>query len=184
MKKTIIIIVFCVAMAAAVATLIAITIRQSREISRLGENFRTEVSGDRSVQQAVTKAELKELFSDELATLGDYGIKPRQVENVINVEYHYIDTVRYRDTLVWVYDTVIRAHRTPFEIDGDCYSISGEIYADTLEIGCYQSNDEILLSLYKEKRKCLFEKRKVRAIAVSACKGDTLAILRNLKVVK
>lgn len=184
MKKNLILLAFGLLMVAAMATTIAIAVKQTKEIKRLRENFNIEVIGEHNVQQNVTKKELKELFKEELAELKKYGVKPGQIENIINVEYRYIDTMRYRDTLVWVYDTVIRAHRTPFEIDGDCYSISGEIYADTLVIGCYQSNDEILLSLYKEKRKCLFEKRKVRAIAVSACKGDTLAILRNLKVVK
>jgi len=70
------------------------------------------------------------------------------------------------------------------DINGECYSISGQIVGDTLEVWRHQSNDELLVSLYKEKRKCLFAKRRVKAIAISACKGDTLAILRNLKIVK
>jgi len=184
MKKNLILLAFGLLMTAAIAVLITIAVKQTKEIGRLRDNFNTEITGQYEIQQEVTKRELKRLFSEQLVTLKEYGIKAGQIENIVNVEYRYVDTMRYRDTLVWVYDTVIQANRTPFEIDGECYSIAGEICGDTLEISCYQANDEILLSLYKEKRKCLFEKRKVKAIAVSACKGDTLAILRNLKVVK
>jgi hypothetical protein len=182
MKGMLIKLLLLVVMVAAIVALILVTVWQSKEIARLRENFITEVNGERDVQQTITKDELKKLFSEEVEKLKEYGIKPRQVENVINVEYHYIDTLRYRDTLVWVYDTSKKSICTPFSVSAECYTIDGEIVGDTLEITRHTSNDEILVSLYKEKRKCIFSKRRVKAIAISACKGDTLSVIRNLKI--
>ena len=173
--------------AAIVVALIAmaVTIRsQIAQTKRLKETCDALLRQDNSTQLELTKRELKRYFADEVAKLKEYGIKPGQVENIVNVEYRYIDSVRYRDTLVWVQDTLKNDRCATFDIKTECYSITGEINADTLEIGRFEYNDGILVSLYKERRKCLFEKRKVKAIAISECRGDTLSVLRNLKIQK
>ena len=56
------------------------------------------------------------------------------------------------------------------------------IVGDTLEIASVDNYDNILVALYREKRKCLFEKQRARAIAISACTGDTLSVMRNIKI--
>lgn len=184
MKKILIKIAVIAAIAAALIAMAATIRSQIAQTRRLKETCDALLRQDNSFQLEITKNELKKYFADEVAKLKEYGIKPGQIENIVNVEYHYIDSVRYRDTLVWVYDTLKNDRYAAFDIKTECYSINGEINADTLEICGFEYDDKILVSLYKEKRKCLFEKRKVKAIAISECRGDTLTILRNLKIQK
>lgn len=156
--------------------------RTRKELERIKANTVVAASGDPSYQITLTKRELKEYFSQELAKLKEYGVVARNVENIVEIRYEYRDSVRYRDTLVWVYDTMGMERIAPFSIDGNCYSIEGVVFDDTVEVYCHQVYDDVLISLYREKRKCLFEKQKVKAIAISGCSGDTVAVRRNVKV--
>ena len=156
--------------------------RTRKELERIKANTAAAASGDPSYQITLTKRELKEYFSQELAKLKEYGVIARNVENIVEIRYEYRDSVRYRDTLVWVYDTMGMERIAPFSIEGNCYSIDGFVFDDTVEVYCHQVYDDILISLYREKRKCLFEKQKVKAIAISGCSGDTVAVRRNVKV--
>lgn len=171
-----------VAMAAAIVVLSVCLKRQGDEKRRIKENYEAEVRRDLARQQTVDVRELKEYFAKEVEILKANGIKPRNVENIIEVSYILKDSTRYRDTLVYVYDTIRNARKADFCVVADCYSIDGRITDDTLEIYGLTAYDDILVALYREKRKCLFEKQRVKAIAISACSGDTLAILRNLKI--
>lgn len=171
-----------VILAAAVVVLSVCLYKSVKNSSRLKSDFETELKKDYAVQQEITRKELKKYFADEVSKLKEFGVKPGQVENIVNVEYRYIDSVRYRDTLVWVYDTLKNDRTAAFDVKTECYTINGEITADTLEICGFEYNDDLLVSLYRERRKCLFEKRKVKAIAISGCTGDTLNIMRNLKI--
>lgn len=156
--------------------------RTRKELERIKANTAAAASGDPSYQITLTKRELKEYFSQELAKLKEYGVVARNVENIVEIRYEYRDSVRYRDTLVWVYDTMGMERIAPFSIDGNCYSIDGVVFDDTVEVYCHQVYDDLLISIYREKRKCLFEKQKVKAIAISGCSGDTVAVRRNVKV--
>lgn len=156
--------------------------RTRKELERIKANTAAAASGDPSYQITLTKRELKEYFSQELAKLKEYGVVARNVENIVEIRYEYRDSVRYRDTLLWVYDTMGMERIAPFSIEGNCYSIDGFVFDDTVEVYCHQVYDDILISIYREKRKCLFEKQKVKAIAISGCSGDTVAVRRNVKV--
>lgn len=156
--------------------------RTRNELEKIKANTAVAATGEPSYQITLTKQELKEYFSQELEKLKEYGIPARNVENIVEIRYEYRDSVRYRDTLVWVYDTIGMERIAPFSIDGNCYSIEGFVFDDTVEVLCHQVYDDILISLYREKRKCLFERQKVKAIAISGCSGDTIAVRRNVKV--
>lgn len=171
-------------MAAAIVIMAVCLKRQGDEKRRIKDNYEAEVLGERERQQTVDVQELKDYFAKEVETLKQYGIRAKDVENIIEVSYHYRDTTIYRDTLIYIYDTVRRARTADFCVETPCYSIDGRIMDDTLEIYGIAAQDEILVSLYKERRKCLFGKRRVKAVAVSGCTGDTLSILRNLKIGK
>jgi flagellar basal body-associated protein FliL len=177
-------VVVVVLMVAAIVIMAICLKRQGAEKRRLKENYDIELSKDHSQQQTVDVQELKDYFSKEVATLKEHGIKPRDVENIIEVTYYVRDTTIYRDTLVYIYDTIRNAHRACFCVETDCFNIDGQIVGDTLEIRDIKSYDDILVALYKEKPKCLFGKRRVKAIAISGCTGDTLAIKRNLIIEK
>lgn len=164
----------------AVVVLSYFLIRQIRETNRLHSNYTTELIGDHSTQQTITKAELKKYFADLNTKLKQYGIKAGQVQNVINIQYHYIDTLIPRDTLIYVYDTISHLPVADFDIQSKCHRITGCISNNTIEIDRIETTDSILISLYREKR-CLFNHR-IKVIAISSCKGDTLQILRNLKI--
>lgn len=173
-----------VLMVAAIVIMAVCLKKQGDEKRRLKENYYIDLSKDHSRQQTVDVQELKDYFAREVETLKEYGIRARDVENIIEVSYHYRDTTIYRDTLIYLYDTARGAKTADFRLETSCYNIDGRIIGDTLEIQEITALDEILVSLYKERRKCLFGKRRVKAIAVSGCTGDTLAILRNLKIGK
>ena len=177
-------IIVAVLMVAAIIVMAVCLKRQGDEKRRLKANYEAEVLGERARQQTVDVQELKDYFAKEVETLKQYGIRAKDVENIIEVSYHYRDTTIYRDTLIYIYDTVKSARTADFCVETPCYSIDGRIMDDTLEIYGIAAQDEIIVSLYKERRKCLFGKRRVKAIAVSGCSGDTLAILRNLKIWK
>lgn len=177
-------IAFFALMVAAIVTMSVCLKKQGDEKRRLKENYDIELSKDHARQQTVDVQELKDYFAKEVETLKQHGIRARDVENIIEVSYHYRDTTIYRDTLIYIYDTVRSSKTADFCVETPCYNIDGRIVDDTLEIYGITAQDEILVSLYKERRKCLFGKRLVKAIAVSGCSGDTLSILRNLKVGK
>lgn len=177
-------IIVAVLMVAAIVVMAVCLKKQGDEKRRLKENYEAEVRRDMARQQTVDVQELKDYFAKEVEILKANGIKPKNVENIIEVSYIVRDSTRYRDTLIYVYDTVRNAHKADFCVETPCYSIDGQIIDDTLEIYCFAAYDEILVALYKEKRKCLFGKQKVKAVAISGCSGDTLAILRNLKIEK
>lgn len=181
-KKFLVKAAIVLAMVAAIVILSVSLHRRGAEMRRVKANYEAELSGDRSRQQTVDVSELKEYFSSEVEKLKENGIPVRNVENIVEVEYRYIDTVRYRDTLIYIYDTIRATRRADFQVQARCYTIGGEIVGDTLEVSSMALYDSILMALYKEKRKCLFEKRKVKAIAIGSCSGDTLAVIRNLKI--
>lgn len=156
--------------------------KQGDEKRRIKDNYEAEVRRDMARQQTIDVAELKKYFADEVETLKKFGIKPRNVENIVEVAYVYRDTTVYRDTLIYIYDTVRSAKTADFCVQTGCFNIDGQIVGDTLEIRDIAAYDEITVALYREKRKCLFERQKVKAIAISGCSGDTLAVLRNLNV--
>jgi len=158
------------------------------EARRYKENFSVEITKEFDRQQTLTKKEFKTYFADIADTLKNYGIKPKQVENVISVHYIYKDTLIakevlvFRDTLIAAVDTVYIDRFAVFEVQSHCHTVKGLILGDVLQIDSIETTDNLLISLYKEKQKCLFKKRRVRAIAVSECKGDTLTVVNNLKI--
>lgn len=164
----------------AVVVLSYFLIRQIRETNRLHSNYTTELIGDHSMQQTITPAEFKKYFADLNTILKQYGIKAGQVQNIINIKYHFIDTLIPRDTLIYVYDTIRHDYYAEFDIRSNCTRVIGNICDNIIDIDSVENYDSILLSLYREKN-CLFN-QKIKAIAISECKGDTLQILRNLKV--
>ena len=179
--KLLIKIVVVVLMVAAIVVLSVLLHNANKEKNRVQDNWEAAVS-DRSRQQTIDVGELKEYFHDEVETLIKFGIKPRNVDNIVEVSYVYRDTTIYRDTLIYIYDTVREVRTADFCIDTKCFNVDGRIIGDTLEVYGINMADEIMVALYKEKRKCIFDKRRVKAVAISACSGDTLAIIRNLKI--
>lgn len=173
-----------VLMVAAIVIMAICLKKMGEEKRRLKENFDIEVKKEVSRQQKITVGELKEYFHKEVETLKEYGIKPKDVEQIVEISYFYHDTTVYRDTLIYIYDTVKSAKTADFCVETECFNVDGQIIGDTLEIRDIKSYDEILIALYKEKKKCLFDKRRVKAIAISGCSGDTLAIKRNLLIEK
>lgn len=165
------IIVFCVTIS-----------KKNAELRRLRANYEVLATNSTSIQQNITRRELKEYFDRQLNELNKYGVRTRNIENIVEISYQYRDTLIYRDTLVFVYDTLKNYKFSTFDICTPCWSVFGKVVGDTIEVYDVSVNDDIIVSLYKEKKKCLFEKRKVKAIAISSCNGDTLKILRNLRI--
>lgn len=180
MKKYIIITIFI--LIGLVSFLVTFLVREIKEKNRLKENFEIEIKNERERQQTISKKELKEYYSDDIENLKEYGVKTRQIENIVNIRYNIIDTLIYKDTLVYHYDTIKKTNIASFEVESKCNIIRGSIFENNIEINEIYNNDTLLISLYKEKKKCLFKKRGIKAIAISSCNNDTLTILRNLKI--
>ena len=174
-------IIVAVLMVAAIVVLSVLLHNANKEKNRVQDNWEAAVS-DRSRQQTIDVGELKEYFHDKVETLKKFGIKPLNVDNIVEVSYVYRDTTIYRDTLIYIYDTVREVRTADFCIDTKCFNVDGRIIGDTLEVYDIGMSDDILIALYREKRKGLFQRQKVKAIAISGCNGDTLAIIRNLKI--
>ena len=179
--KILVKIVAVILMAAAIVILSVCLHKANNEKRRVQGNWEAAVS-DRSRQQTIDVGELKEYFHEEVETLKQFGIRPRDVEHIVEVSYVYRDTTIYRDTLIYVYDTVREERTADFCVETKCFNMDGRIIGDTLEVYGINMADEILVALYKEKRKCIFDKRRVKAVAISSCSGDTLAVIRNLKI--
>jgi len=156
--------------------------KQKKETKQQKNNFEVELLQKLDEQQEISTKQFKELFEKEVAVLKEHGISPRQVENVINIAYRFIDTLIPQYQLVFIYDTIKEYEVADFDIQSECSRIQGSVFKDTIEITSIETTDSILISLYKEKRKCLFERRTVKAIAISQCKGYTVEVLRNLKI--
>lgn len=182
MKKTIIITAIITLLASVIIVLSVFLHKKGKDLRQVKANYEAEILGLRDVQQTIGIRDLKEYFSSEVAQLKEHGIPARNVEHIIEVEYIYRDTTRYRDTLIYVYDTVRAARRADFCVSAGCFDIDGQIIGDTIEIASVTNFDNILVALYREKRKCLFERQRVRAIAISSCTGDTLSVIRNIKI--
>lgn len=182
MKKNIIILcVFSLITAAFIITLVCL-FKERKESKRLLENYKIEATAKYEYLQSVTEKELKDIYKMYYDALKEYKIKPKDVESIVEIEYRYVDSVRHHDTLVFIYDTIRKYDIAEFSIGGNCWSLSGSVYNNNVVAENFRYNDSILISVYKEKRKCLFGKRHVKAIAISACTNDTLTILRNLEV--
>lgn len=171
-------------MVAAIVIMAICLKKQGDEKNRLKENFDIEVRKDLARQQKIDVQELKEYFSKEVEILKEHGIRPKDVQNIVEVTYFYHDTTVYRDTLIYIYDTIRSAKTADFCVETDCFSVEGQVIGDTIEICDVKSQDELLFALHEEKKKCLFDKRRVKAIVISGCTGDTLAIKRNLLIEK
>lgn len=174
--------------AASVVLALAISVWRNvslrREAGRLKADLETEISGRTDEQQVLTKAELREYFDGYVKELKEYGVRTGSVENIVNIEYRIRDTTIVREKVITVYDTVRRNYRQEFDVRTECYRIAGDVCDSVVTIREHDLSDDILVTLYRERRKCLFDRRKVKAIAISQCKGDTLKILRNLRIQK
>lgn len=163
--------------------LICTTCKLRKEKARLSNNYEAIIT-DKAQQQELTIRELKKYYSDEIDKLKAQGVKPNQIQHLVEIEYNVIDTTIYHDSLIKIYDTIRHDYVSYFSIQAQCNQIDGNIVNDTITITKIASNDSLLLALYQTK-KCIVPKyRRYRAICLSACKGDTLSIINNIKIVK
>lgn len=182
MKKTIIITAIITLLVVSIVVLAVFLHKKGKDLRQVKANYEAEILGLKDVQQTIGVRDLKEYFSSEVAQLKEHGIPARNVEHIVEIEYRWRDTTRYRDTLIYIYDTISDARKADFCVSAGCFDIDGQIIGDTLEIASVTNFDNILVALYREKRKCLFERQRVRAIAISSCTGDTLSVTRNIKI--
>lgn len=137
---------------------------------------------DNALQQELTRSELKKYYENELNTLKDLGVKNRQVERIVETSYNYVDSTIYHDSLIFVFDTIVESPLARFEIDAKCNTISGYVVDNILTVDNIENHDTLLMCLYKQKKKCIFERRKYRALVYSGCTGDTMQVFTNIFV--
>lgn len=184
MKKVIIEIALGVVAVALIIILIITTTRQRKEIQRVKDNLEIQLREDFSKEQEITKQELKKYYEGVLDSLKKVaGVKPKQIEHIVQVRYNYIDSTVYKDSMVTVYDTIRHIGVKQFQITSQCNYVEGKVIGDSIFIDKLEYNDNITMVLYKEKRKC-FARKSYRACAISSCKNDTIAVSNNLRVVK
>lgn len=155
--------------------------KKNKEIKRIKENYEIIVNNNEARQQSITLSELKDYFSEEVNTLKEYNIRPKDVQNIIEYHYVFIDSIVYRDTLVYIYDTVRNVSTSEFCVNGNNWTVAGKIICDTIEIENVEINDDFIVTLYKERKKCIFDKRRISAIVVSKYSGKQ-KIYNNLLV--
>lgn len=183
MKKLIIKICVYAAFAILIIVLIWLLVKMSKDNARLASNYES-IMRDNAQQQELTVKELKKYYSEELEKLKEYGVKPSDINNLVQVHYNVIDTTIYRDTMVTIYDTVNRYNLSRFEVEANCTTVSGTVIGDTITIDKIASHDSIMVVLYQTK-KCMVPKyRRYRALVYSSCKQDTLQVINNIKIQK
>jgi hypothetical protein len=184
MKTKLILIAISAILAALLSIMVSLYSKEKKESQRQGNNYRIELKQKLDEQQEITKIELKKYYEEEIQILKEQRIKPEQIQNIIKIKYNFIDTTVVKDTLIYVYDTITNHLSAPFTVKNKCTVIKGKVDNNNVYVTETISTDSILISLYREKKNCLFERRKIKAIAISSCKNDTLTILRNLKIIK
>ena len=184
MKKYIIIgAIFAILFCSLVTT--SILMNRYRKIAERNEdNYAVVVKDDRALQQKLTVSEFKEYYPELVETAKKYGIKPKNLEHVIETKYSYKDSLRIIDTLVFHYDTVKQDFKADFRYADNCFTVAGTVYKNgSIEITDKGCHDNITTMLFKT-RKCIFKRWKYKAVVVSKCTGDTLEVKNNIKIVK
>lgn len=154
-----------------------------KENGRLRDNSEILLSETRDEMLALTRKELKSYYEGIIDTLNSYGVRTRNVENIVRVSYKNIDTTVVREEVVYVYDSNNEVLWGEFLFEDRCYTIGGIVYGDSVvELNRREYHDSIMIALYKKRR--FFRKPKYKAIAVSSCMGDTIQVIDNIKVVK
>ena len=136
---------------------------------------------DREIEQRLTVSELKQKYSDIVDTLNIYKIKPKSIERIIQTKYEYRDTIAYKDSLIFEYDTVLLASKADFNFIDRCFSISGYVIDSTITITDKKYTDSITVVLHW-KRKWFFGRKTYQAAVISNC-GEN-QILNNISVIK
>ena len=185
MKKLLIEIVLGVVTVALIIILIIVTTRQRKEIQRVKNNLEIQLREDFSKEQEITKQELKKYYEGLLDSIKDVaGVKPKQIEHIVQVHYNYIDSTVYVDSMIYIYDTIHNIGIHEFAFATMCNYIEGKVIGDSITLTKLEYTDDISIVLYREKKKCLFKPKSYRACAISSCRNDTIAISNNLHVVK
>lgn len=184
MKRLIIEIAAIIIMAAIIFTSIKTCSSYKEESERVKNNYES-ILKDNALQQELTVKELKKYYSEEIEKLKELGISSSNVTNLVKVRYKYIDSVLYRTEIL--YDTVKikdTSYRTGnFDVEAKCQRIKGRISSDSLYIDEINYNDSLSVILYQTTR-CLFKKKKFRAIIYSSCLNDTVQVIHNIKIEK
>lgn len=131
----------------------------------------------------LTKKEIKELYPSIKKFVDSVGIKIRNVTNYITTDYHIKDTMikSYE-----VHDYTLTGVKS-FDIKEGCWSLSGQIYPDTIMISKKEFADKLTTILYKDYRKHLWFVKwdpYYTAKVFSKCLNDTVSITKNIKIKK
>lgn len=139
--------------------------------------------------QELSQLEFKEFYRkyDSISSL--LKIKTKTIEHAIVIEY------RYKDTTIIKAKTVIDTikHHIAFDVSepNGCYSLSGFVSADSsVWVNGISINDELSVFVYNQKNKWFFglldrfwEKPFASAKVFSECKGDTIKVIDNIKII-
>lgn len=167
-----------------IISLVITTIYRKREIQRVKNNLEIQLRKDFSRQQEITKKELKMYYEGLLDSVKNLtGVKPKQIEHIVQIKYNYVDSTVYTDSLIYIYDTIRNIETRRFGFATKCNYIEGNVIKDSITITRIEYTDDISIVLYKEKRRC-FKPRTYRACAISSCRNDTISVSNNLHITK
>jgi len=184
MKTKYIVIAFFVLILMQTAS-IGIIMYQSKENNRIYNNMSQLARGQLSFMKVYTKKEFKNFEPGAVALAETLGFKTNQID-------HYIETM-YN-----IKDTTIVSHYTKvdsipdiryFSITRKCTDFAGVSYPDSITMQTW-TYDTVKTFLYREPNKEIFwpirwlsRNRWIHtAVSFSACTGDTLSVIKNVKV--
>ncbi len=156
-----------------------------KENRRVSDNYETTLLKiDR--EQQLTKDELKKMYKKYDTLSNKLDIKLKNIERIVKIKYEFRDsTVIKAKTIV---DTV--HEKLNFIATNKCYEISGFVQKNDVLINNVHVDDKLDLFIYKEKPKWMLGLRKFwkrythTAKVYSECKGDTMYIEQNIKIIK
>lgn len=155
--------------------------KMTKERDRYKNNYNAVVADNDNVQELIAK-EFKKYYPKLDSISKKLDIKTRNITNIVNVSYRFKDSTLIKTQLTK--DSVTR--RNNFIIERPCYSMSGYVFNDSLNITQYAPHDNINLFLHRQPTKHFWFikwKHVYKATAFSECRNDTIAVKEfiNLK---
>lgn len=177
---------FAIGIVLALAASVFLNFRSCKEIDRLSTNQDNYATGNHSGQVTLNLGEFKKYYEALAKLAKDYDIKPRQIEYVYQIVPEYRDCVRTvrNDSIVYLPDSTEVRY---FTIDQPCYSIWAVSYPDSGSAQLFKTDTLTIIPYWYRKGCWVIRWLKPKfydIIAHSACSGDTVAVIRNIKIKK
>ena len=158
--------------------------RQYSEAKRYKQNWIAE-KHERDQERAVTQKELSTVYNITEGLQKKLGLKPKQVERLVQGEISFRDTGRTKEIFIPADTVFIYPDSISGVITSDCYNIDILLYKAVFTAKL-DYKDTLSLMMYRERpHKFLFVKYgrwRHRAALYSGCSGSVYKVFNNVSI--